>query len=141
VIGKSSICGQGMIPQGRDYEKLRTANLASNCKMIDDYVYNAGTITSMKTLDLSASSYQSMNAIDSRVRLLIDDLSNFTELHWTDNIKGIHYDLKRGKNFQDRYLEIGIPAEKATRVQVKKLIDLQEYAQSKDITLIIVEVP
>jgi len=44
-------------------------------------------------------------------------------------------------NFQDRYLELAIPLGKATRAQTEKLLELHEYAESKDVTLVIIEVP
>lgn len=135
AVQKESIWNQPSMYQGRDYEQLRVANLGSNCPVIDDIVIDAQTATSMKTMDLKAPSYQNVQAIESVVSRYIDKLSGFTRGDWNGN----HFE--RGVNFQDRILEIGIPAGSATAQQISKLVELQEYAQTKDITLVINEVP
>lgn len=141
TIGKDTIWGQAPMEQGLDFEKLRRANLGSNCPYIDDIVIDAMTATQHKTMDLTLKSYQDVGGIDSTVERYIDDLSGFTELKWTNRKTGVHYDLQRGRDFQDRYLELGIPLGRATQAQINKLVELQEYAQTKDVTLVIVEVP
>lgn len=141
VLDKNTIWGQSIEDQGRDYEKLREASLGSNCPHIDDYVFQAETVTSMKTLDLTLKSYQDVGLIDSTVRGYIDDLSAFNELSWTDKTRGVHYHFKRDENFQDRYLELAIPLGRATQAQVEKILEMQDYAQERDITLVINEVP
>lgn len=105
---------EGIHRRGKDFEKIREANLGS-----------AMTATQHKSIDLTLKSYQVGSRLDSTVRGYIDDLS----------------DVTGGKHFQYRYLELGIPAGKATRAQIENLLDLQDYAQTKDVTLVIVEVP
>ncbi|MCL5095641.1 MAG: hypothetical protein M1575_02840 [Patescibacteria group bacterium] len=126
---------KGIDARGHDYEQLRRANLGSNCPVVDDIVIDAMTATSMKTLDLALKSYQDIREVDSTVRKYIDELSGFTYGRWKDMV------FERGRNFQDRYLELGIPAGRTNPEQTAKLHELQDYAQSRDVTLVIVEVP
>jgi len=121
--------------RGHDFETIRRANLGSNCPVVDDIVVDAMTATSMKSIDLTERSYQVGSGLDSTVRGYVDKLSEFTEGDWKD------YHFERGVNFQDRYLELGIPAGKATRAQIENLLSLQDYAQTKDVRMVIVEVP
>lgn len=143
VLGKETIWGQGIEPQGRDFEQVRNVNLGSNCPHIDDIVVDAMTVTQHKSMDLRLSSYQDVGVVGSTVSGYIDHLDETTRgiWSWTDKKSGQHYDFERGRNFQDRYLELGIPAGRATQVQIEKLLELQDYAQTKDVTLVIVEVP
>ena len=129
--------------RGHDYEKIRLANLGSNCPVIDDIVVAAMTVTQMKTLDLTANMYQNIRATELQVSKYIDELDESTRRpwEWTDRKSRRSYKFERGVNFQDRYLEVAIPVEKSTKTQKEKLIELQEYATQKDITLVIVEIP
>ncbi|MDO8571944.1 MAG: hypothetical protein Q7R79_04665 [bacterium] len=143
AAAKDSIWHQPMKPQGLDFEKVRNVNLGSNCPHIDDIVVDAGTVTQHKSMELTLPSYQNIRTMQSAVERYIDHLDERTKgvWYWTDRDKGIEYRFERGANFQDRYLELGIPAGQATQAQVDKLLELQEYAQSKDVTMVIVEVP
>lgn len=142
-VVKDTIWGQPQTYQGRDFEQVRTVNLGSNCPHIDDIVVDAMTATQHKSMDLTAKSYQDPKDVDSKVRGYIDNLDETTKgvWSWTDKDSGAHYDFERGVNFQDRYLELGIPADRATQAQIDRLVELQEYAQTRDVTLVIVEVP
>ncbi len=118
-----------------DYRKLQKANLPIDFPMIDDINLDAKTVTRMEVLDLSASEHQDVNIIDAIIRLYIDELGIFYVVDWKP------YLYRQGREFEDRYLEVGIPAGKATQAQTEKLLELQDYAQTKDVTLVIVEVP
>lgn len=133
-LGKESIWDEPPVPRGRAFEELRSANLGSNYPVIDDIRIDAGTATSMKTLDLSTEPYQNVEAIDSTIRGYVDKLSTFTGFTWRDR------EYQKGKDFQDLYLELGIPAGKANSSQVSKLQELQDYAQDKDVRLVVVKV-
>ncbi len=143
ILGKDTIWGQGIDPQGHDFETIRRANLASNCPHIDDIVIDAMTVTQFKSMDLTLSSYHDPRTMQLKVEEYIDHLDERTKgrWSWTDKETDRHYDFERGVNFQDRYLELAIPLGKATRAQTEKLLDLHDYAESKDVTLVIVEVP
>ena len=143
VIVKDSIWHQPNKYQGEDFEKVRNANLGSNCPHIDDIVVDAMTVTQHKSMDLTLPSYQNIGTMQLKVEGYIDHLDEQTQGRWSwhDKINNKDYNFKRGRNFQDRYLELGIPLGKASPEQAQKLLELQEYAQTRDVTLIIVEVP
>lgn len=117
------------------YRTLRNANLPEDFPVVDDINLDAKTVTKMEVLKLTEDEYQNVYIIEAIVKGYIDELSNFNEVKWNN------YHFLRGRDFQDRYLEVGIPAGKATRSQIDKLVELQEYAQSKDVNLVINEVP
>ena len=87
-------------------------------------------ITSIKSLDLNAKSYQSGNAVFNRVKGYIDKLVDFKGGRLGDkDIKNVDFD--------NRVLELAIP-ERATDSQLEQLRRLQEYAQEQNIQLTIV---
>ncbi|PJC66482.1 hypothetical protein CO018_01620, partial [Candidatus Beckwithbacteria bacterium CG_4_9_14_0_2_um_filter_47_11] len=138
-LGKDTIWDKRIAPRGGNYEKLRGANLASNFPVVDHYDAEAKTVTSLKTLDLRTEFYNDIDGIEYTVGRDINELSEFTGAHWT--LKGKPILIERGRHFQDRYLEIAIPTGSATQKQREKLEQLQEFAQSVDVILDIVEAP
>lgn len=134
-LGRATIWDLGPSPRGKLYELLRDAYPASNLKHVDDIKYEARTVTGMKTIELRAPTYQDVDGLDRRVRECVDELEGYKGGRWKGR------DFIRGEDFDDVYLEIGIPAGKATRVQTEKLLELHDYAESKGVTLVINEVP
>lgn len=133
--GVDSIWELGPSPRGKAYELMRGAYPASNLEHVDDIRLDARTITGMKSIELRDPTYQDIKGLDRRVRECIDELIGYPGGIW----KKERFD--RGKDFDDVYLEIGIPADTATSGQVDKLLELQEYARSVGMTLVINEVP
>lgn len=143
AVAKDTIWGQPIEPQGKDFETVRNVNLGSNCPHIDDIVVDAMTVTQHKSMDLTLPSYLDAGTMGSVVTKYIDHLDERTKGYWSwyDRKREIPHHFKRGVDFQDRYLELGIPAGLATQEQIDKLIELQEYAQTRDVTFVIVEIP
>lgn len=135
TIGRITLWDEPPVIRGRLYEQVRHANLASNCPHIDDIRLEAQTVTSMKTLDITSSNYQDVNQLRLVITAYIDVLSRCENIEWN----GQKY--QRGVEFFDRYLEIGIPAAKATVDQLEMLAKLQEYALTKGVILAIGEIP
>jgi len=134
-LAKDSIWDEPPIYRGREFELLRSANLGSNYPTIDDIRIDARTATSMKTLDLSTSAYQNVEVVDSTVRGYIDVLSEFTGFKWNEK------EYLKGRDFEDLYLEVGIPKGRATVGQIGKFRALQDYAVTRDVKLVVVQVP
>ena len=134
-LGRETIWDLGPSPRGKVYELLRNAYPANNLKYVDDIKLEARTVTGMKTIELRAPTYQDVDGLDRRVRECIDELSGYQGGRW----KGKRFD--RGKDFDDVCLEIGIPTDVATQAQIEKLLEMQDYAQTKDVTFAINEVP
>ncbi|MFH0863805.1 MAG: hypothetical protein V1858_01800 [Candidatus Gottesmanbacteria bacterium] len=141
-LGKDTIWDKSIVAQGGNYEKLRGANLGNNCPVIDHFDAEKRTVTSLKTFDLRSDYYQNPDRIDYLIGGYIEDLSEFSGVRWTAPEKTFRINIQRGAHldFEDRYLEIAIPADSATRIQRQKLQELQAYASSVDVILNIVEV-
>lgn len=134
-FGVDSIWQLGQAVRGRAYEYMRGAEPANNLEHVDDIRLEARTVTGMKTIELRDPTYQDIENLDRRLRDCIDELEGYPGGTW----KG--HSFRRGEHFDDVYLEIGIPADKATRAQTEKLLEMQDYAQTKGVTLVINEVP
>lgn len=134
-LGRETIWDIGPSPRGKVYELLRDAYPASNLKHVDDIKLEARTVTGMKTIELRAPTYQDIDGLDRRVRGCIDELSGYPGGIWEKQ------PFTRGDDFDDVYLELGIPVDSATQAQIEKLFEMQEYAQTKNVTLVINEVP
>jgi len=102
----------------------------TNFPVIDKFDKTSRTITSIKSLDLNAKSYQSGNAVFNRVKGYIDKLAGFQRGELQEII------IESG-DFDNRVLELAIP-EGATSSQLEQLKKLKEYAQEQSIQLTIV---
>lgn len=139
-LGKDTIWDKSIVAQGSNYEKLRGANLASNCPVIDHYDMQSKSVISLKTMDLRGESYEDQEEIDYIIGRYIEDLSEFMGINWTPPGAKEPIILRTGEDFIDKYLEIAIPVGSVTETQRAKLKKLQEYAASVDVILNIVEV-
>jgi RHS repeat-associated protein len=102
----------------------------TNFPVIDKFDKTSRTITSIKSLDLNAKSYQSGNAVYNRGKGYIDKLAGFQRGELQEII------IESG-DFDNRVLELAIP-EGATSSQLEQLKKLKEYAQEQSIQLTIV---
>lgn len=134
-LGRKTIWDMGPSPRGTAYEKLRGAYPASNLQHVDDIKLEARTVTGMKSIELRDPTYQDIKGLDRRVRNCIDELDGYPGGRWNKQpfYRGIHFD--------DVYLELGIPTGVANPEQTAKLLELQGYAQTQNVTLVINEVP
>ena len=144
-LGKDKIWDKGIAPRGGNFEKLVGANLASNCPVIDHYDPKSKSVISLKTMDLQSESYGDEEEISYMIGRYIEDLSEFSGIHWTPpGAKEpiiISNDEKIGQIFKHKNLEIAIPLGSATETQKQELKKLQEYAESVGVILDIIEVP
>lgn len=121
-------------PIKKDYRKVRKANLPEEFPIIDDFNKEEKIVTEMEILDLNDNKYRNINLIETELKQYIDRLASLSGVVWDD------YHLMRGKEFNIVYLEIAIPAGKVTQDQKEKIYELQDYAQEKNVRLIICEV-
>lgn len=91
----------------------------SNFPVIDGF--SKGTATSVKSLDLGASSYQDLRKVDSTVKGYIDKLAEFDGKTW-GGVRIRPGDVKR------RVLDLAIPDMPLSDEQIKLLKELQEHA-------------
>jgi len=130
----SSVWRLNPFVRGRLIERLLRGNLPGNFPTIDKVVQGTGMaaaeITSIKSLDLGAASYQSGSAVLSRLTQYVDKLASFTGRNWA----GVNVTV--GQNTQ-RVLEVAIPAAGATLAQLNQIAQAAQYAQQQGINMVV----
>jgi hypothetical protein len=114
--------------RGQIIEDLLGRNLARNFPVIDRFIN--GLATSIKSLDLTASSYQNISALTSRVQQYLNVLANF------QGARNIAPYMITG-----RQLLLAVPANSGTPAQWAALRSLQQAAANLGVTLTIVQIP
>jgi filamentous hemagglutinin len=114
------------------------ANLGGNFPYIDDFDPETGTATSLKTLDLTADSYQDPAQINGTVDKYIDHLLEFEDTTWHQD--GVEQVVLKD-DIQNYEMVLGVPAGQGTPEQIEALQQLQESAAERGVTLNIMEVP
>ena len=109
-------------------------NLPGNYPIIDKVVAGSGPvaqeITSIKSLDLLAGSYQGGNAVLNTLTRYVDALAGATSRTWAGVTTTIGPTTSR-------VLEVAIPASGATQAQLNQLSSAAAYAAQQNITLTI----
>lgn len=78
----------GWAARGRYFDQLLGANLHPNFPVIDKFA--AGVATSIKSIDLTAATYQSAARLTSRLNKYVDDLEEFDGAEFAgDQVKSI----------------------------------------------------
>lgn len=128
------------VGRGWDYEALVGVNIGGTHPVIDDYYFSGGIATSMKTLDTNASSYYED---PKRILYVGKDYvdSFFSERFMKQGVqmhdgRHIPYNEVRGFN-----LEIAVPSSGLAFGRMDQLRQIQEYGDSKNVTVVIAEVP
>ncbi len=129
--GRSSVWQLSPLERGREIEKSLGVDpgMAANFPVIDSW--SDGTITSIKSLDLSAKSYQDARALTRTLKGYIDALAKFSR------------QLRNGKPvppepIKERLLEVAVPTCKATSAQQQALRTAIEYGKSVGVVVKIV---
>jgi filamentous hemagglutinin len=114
--------------RGTTIHQMLGENLPPNFPVIDRFMN--GTATSIKTLNLSASTYQNIASLISKVQGYINSLVNFQGAQ-----------RLQAPMIAARELVLAIPAGTSTPAQWAALQGLQQYAANLGITLTIVQIP
>jgi RHS repeat-associated protein len=128
--GGESIWGMSNFERGRAFEVLQGANIVEkNMPVIDSLAGSVGT--SLKTLDVTATSYQTTSTLSRTLTKYIDKLRNFQG--------GIRWGTTEVPVLTGRALVVGIP-EGATAAQVSVMTASRAYGASVgvDVTFVIV---
>ncbi len=133
---KSGVWAMKAFDRGYEIEKA-LGGMANNFPVIDKYVksqYRAGimwlsSVTSIKSIDITASSYKSGNTMKNLLKKYVDDLAAFKGKPYKDT----YYQLESCGN---KILEIAIPPVEMTSNQAKVFEEIKEYATEKGIELI-----
>ena len=133
---KSGVWAMKAFDRGYEIEKA-LGGMANNFPVIDKYVKSqcrAGimwlsSVTSIKSIDITASSYKSGNTMKNLLKKYVDDLAAFKGKSYKDT----YYQLESCGN---KILEIAIPPVEMTSNQAKVFKEIKEYATEKGIELI-----
>ena len=115
--------------RGKNIEDDLLQNLPEPYKTIDRY--DNGLITSIKSLDLNAKSYQNSTKLMSRIKKYIDDLADFQGFSMGGWDIG---NVPNGLPINARKLDLAIP-NAGSSAQVQVIDEMIAYAASKNITL------
>ena len=117
---------KGAFKRGQIIDKALGNNLGYNFPVVDKL--NDRTITSKKSMDLTADTYQTGRGIYSTLMKNIDTLDNFTERSWQGTtVSKEVYDCKE--------LEVAIPKIKISQDQKRGFDEAIQYAKSKNIRI------
>jgi hypothetical protein len=130
---------KGKEGRGADYEKLKDANIDNTFKTIDDFNPDTKTATSLKTIDLNSESYQNNpSQVEGKLKNYIDELANYEDTTSTQNGRRIRVLREEIENF---CLSTGIPKDSSGGEYQEILKNCSTYARSKNVDLILEEVP
>ncbi|WP_282048521.1 fibronectin type III domain-containing protein [Maribacter aquivivus] len=121
--------------RGRDIEDALGQNLPETFKTIDKYDNGTGKVTSIKSLDLDAKTYETTSKLKSRLNKYIEELENFDgyQLEGVE-IGGIENPIN------SKVLELAIPRA-ATGNQLITINEVIESASTKNIEFIVIIFP
>jgi hypothetical protein len=135
-IGKTaaerlSVWAEGWSTRGLEIEKQLGGNLPRSFPTIDKF--ENGVATSIKSVDLTSATYQNTAALGSRLRGYVDTVARF---------KGATFDGTEiaSEDVTQRVLQVAIQPGVASAAQRTVLDQLERYAKSKGVKLIISEV-
>lgn len=121
-----SLWEKGAFKRGQIIDKALGNNLGYNFSVIDKL--NGRTITSIKSMDLTADTYQTGRGIYNALVKNIDTLDNFAGRRWQGTVVS-------KKNYDQKELEIAIPKVKISQDQKRGLDEAIQYAKTKNIRM------
>ena len=119
-----SLWEKGAFKRGQIIDKALGNNLGYNFPVVDKL--NGRTITSIKSMDLTADTYQTGRGIYNALVKNIDTLDNFAGRRW-------HGTIVSKKIYDKKELEIAIPKVKISQDQKRGLDEAIQYAKTKNI--------
>ena len=132
-IPTSSPWDQGWSQRGFEIERiLGPSNLPDSFPTID--VFSNGRITSIKSIDLSGVSYQTLSRLRSRLTGYVDEVADFNGA----SLSGVTVDPA---DITSRELLVGIQTGAASTVQREVLDEVVQDAAIRGVTVRIVEIP
>lgn len=126
-----SVWASGAIERGRAIEKMLGAasDWASNFPVIDKVV--GGVATSIKSLDLTAKSYQKGNSVLNTLKGYINKLDKFEGATWGGTT------IEKGTDYTSKALELAVQTGKGSESQWNQINEAVQYALDKNINVTI----
>ena len=122
------VWAKGWAQRGKDINKLLGSNLADNFPVIDKYADDV--ITSIKSMDLNAGTYQNNTTLAWRLNSYVDKLASFQGMKWGDEVV---------PNVRDRVLSLAVPKGSITVAQRSVIEAVKQRALTKNIQLVVTE--
>ena len=101
--GQDKVWEQAPFPRGDDVHVVLGENLPAGTKTIDRVVFRDGVVESQKSIDLTALTYQSPGALESRISGCVHDLE-----HYKGQPRVRSGFLMIDRQIQEKILHIGI---------------------------------
>ena len=124
-----SVWALNAIERGRRIETMLGENLGWNFPIIDKI--KDGVATSIKSLDLGASSYQKGNNVFNTLKGYINKLADFTSAE----VGGVK--VTQGETYTSKVLELAVQTGKGTESQWNQINNAIQYALDKNINVTI----
>jgi RHS repeat-associated protein len=115
-------------PRGRAIEKLLGGNLPDNFPVIDKFI--DGVATSIKSIDLNATTYQDVGALASKIDSYVDKVADFNGARFS----GVN--IQAG-DISARQLQLAVPAGGVTPAQQAAINASVARAQGMGVSLIV----
>ncbi|MBI2817987.1 MAG: hypothetical protein HYX72_13720 [Acidobacteria bacterium] len=109
-------------------------NLPSGFPTVDRWVAETGEATSIKSIDLTAASYQQTCALMRKLKRYVDDLATFKGRAW-GGVRIYERDIK------SRILILAIPDIRRTAEQQTVLDEVRAYGAQHSVTVVLRELP
>ena len=117
---------QGVSPRGLTIDEALGNNLGRNFPVVDKL--ENGVLTRIKSIDLSAQTYQTRRGIFSKLKADLDDLAAFRQKTWGKvDLRTTDYHMKE--------LEVAIPNMNMSKEQLKGIEDAKAYATEHGISM------
>jgi hypothetical protein len=130
---RAGVWAEDAFERGRQIETM-LGGMGNNFPKIDKFVKGADnvatSITSIKSLDVTAKSYNKGRAFYNTLKGYVDDLVGFTDTQWNGITVFVDKNTKR-------ILELALPPVELTPEQVRQLQDLYDYANDNGVQIII----
>jgi hypothetical protein len=110
------------------------ANLPGNFPVIDQFDFASGTATSIKSIDLTAASYQNTATLASRLNGYVDSVAGFNGNTWA----GVNIDASQ---ITGRQLQLAIQPGSASAAQQAVINAAATRAQGMGVNFIVTPVP
>ena len=120
----------GATDRGTAIDNALGNNVGHNYPVIDKFDEATGNVTSIKSYDTAAQTYQTTDGFANKITADIDKLADFKGRTWGETDISL-------KDITSKTLEIVIPPTPLTPAQVAAINSAEVYAASKDIELII----
>ena len=135
--GAGSVWNLGRFARGNAIHGRLGANVdwPSNFPTIDKIInrIDGDVATSIKSLDLTAPTYNQGNKLYDKLKGYIDKLDDFTGAARTNRRTGELFDIRQGRDFTSKSLELGLETGQGTTEQWSQINKAIQYALDRDI--------